>query len=383
MAVKRRRKKKIKGGVIAVVALVLTLAIGLGIWLLMPKSGFKNTDQGRKYYDAKAGSYLVGFQEIEGKKYYFDNSGVLKTGLVSVEGKKYYADSEGVLQSGWQEINGEKFYFGEDLLAANGIVMIGNNKHRFAEGKPISGLFVADKKLFYSDSEGKVIYGNQEIEGKNYTLSDNGAEINGRITVEGETYYFKNNLAQTGINRIDGKRYYFDQNGKMLKNTTVGFYQIGDDGVAKQMPASVENLDAYLDYYLEQYGTDEQSIYQIVRDIRNGQYKYYDRKPTYEETACDFINANGQGACWHFASMAYVLYKRAGYEVYYVEGIGRNYPNAHNWLYVKFNDGNFYYVDPTYAVHNGGNKMTDSDMKKWGYHSWEILEYSGEYWNGK
>ena len=75
---------------------------------------------------------------------------------------------------------------------------------------------------------------------------------------------------------------------------------------------------------------------------------------------------NGKGACWHFASLGYLLFQRAGYEVYYVSGVGRNPPNQHRWLYVRFSDG-WYYVDPVYA---DGAKMSEATLSK-KYTSWD------------
>ena len=42
----------------------------------------------------------------------------------------------------------------------------------------------------------------------------------------------KNGTMQTGFQVINGKKYYFDGQGKMLKNTTVEGVVLGADGAA-------------------------------------------------------------------------------------------------------------------------------------------------------
>ena len=42
----------------------------------------------------------------------------------------------------------------------------------------------------------------------------------------------KTGAMQTGFQIIDGKKYYFDTDGKMLKNTTVDGVVLGADGAA-------------------------------------------------------------------------------------------------------------------------------------------------------
>ena len=50
----------------------------------------------------------------------------------------------------------------------------------------------------------------------------NGALANGKITVNGQTYNFDKGLFRTGYQKINGKRYYYNSKGMVVKNTIVG-----------------------------------------------------------------------------------------------------------------------------------------------------------------
>ena len=55
----------------------------------------------------------------------------------------------------------------------------------------------------------------------------------GWLLKDQEWYYMdKTGAMQTGFQVINGKKYYFDEQGKMLKNTTVEGVVLGADGAA-------------------------------------------------------------------------------------------------------------------------------------------------------
>lgn len=49
-------------------------------------------------------------------------------------------------------------------------------------------------------------------------------------------WYTEGSLSATGWNKIDGKWYYFYQNGYMAKNTQINSYKIDSNGVAEEVP---------------------------------------------------------------------------------------------------------------------------------------------------
>lgn len=370
----RRRKKKSNKGFKSIIAILLVAVIGLGVWLVIPKTGWKKTDEGMKYINPETKEFVSGLLTVKDKSYILDEKGILQYGLIDLDGKKYFADEKGVLQTGWITSDGLNHYFVDDYTAANGLVAIDGKKYCFRDGHAVVGLILDGGKLYYGIDNGELLIGNVVIDGISVNFSENGSDATGIFTVGEDKYCFRNGEMQFEWQIIDRKRYYFGEGGKMLTNTDVGIYEIDANGVAKQAKAKPSNLSAYIDMYIQEYGSDEKGLFNAIKNTSS--YKSADlsipAKSSYEETACDAIN-QGHGVCWHLASLAYCVYKQAGYEVYYVQGNGITYA-THEWIYVKFNDGNYYHVDPSNWA---GYKNTDAKMKERGYHTWEIYGFEG------
>lgn len=369
-----KRKRKTTKGFKAVIAIALIAVIGLGIWLVIPKTGWKKTDDGMKYIHPETKEFVTGFLTVKDKSYILDENGVLLYGLIDFDGKKYFANDKGVLQSGWQETEGKNYYFLENCEGANGLVTVDQEIYCFSDALPVSGLVLDGGKLFYGDENGKLTTGEVTVEGVKVNFTNEGSNATGIFTVGEDKYCFKNGVMQFEWQIVNRKRYFFGEGGKMLKNTDVGIYEIDANGVAKQAKAKPSNLSAYIDMYIDEYGSDERGLFNAIKNTCS--YKSADlsipAKSSYEETACDAIN-QGHGVCWHLASLAYCVYKQAGYEVYYVQGNGITYA-THEWIYVKFKDGKYYHVDPSNWA---GYKNTDAKMKERGYHTWEIYGFEG------
>ena len=86
------------------------------------------------------------------------------------------------------------------------------------------GLQEIDGKKYYFESDGKMQTGFQEIEGRTYFFSRlGGAMRTGMFAIDGPTYYFdETGVMQTGLQEIGGKKYYFGSDGKMQ----TGFQEI-------------------------------------------------------------------------------------------------------------------------------------------------------------
>ena len=71
-----------------------------------------------------------------------------------------------------------------------------------------------------------IITGWQEIDGKTYYYDDNGNKVTGWQTIKRHKYYFdENGVMQTGLHEISGKTYYFGDDGAMR----TGWQKIDDD----------------------------------------------------------------------------------------------------------------------------------------------------------
>lgn len=174
------------------------------------------TDGGKTYYLAP-GMYANGVREIDGKSYLFNAGGALLSGegWFSVPAGDdvywYYGNSDGSVRTGWLELDG-KWYYLDPRRLSNGCHNIDRLHYIFDEdGVMISG-------------DGWTTYERKMPNGTTHT----------------ERYYLVHDVAQIGVNTIDGKEYclepamvtglhydailgyrYYDKNG--VRDTTPGW----------------------------------------------------------------------------------------------------------------------------------------------------------------
>ncbi|MCR5507657.1 MAG: alpha/beta hydrolase fold domain-containing protein [Lachnospiraceae bacterium] len=248
-------------------------------------SGWQTID-GNRYYFGKDGRVASGWQSIGGKVYYFgvtddwdydenrkkatDDLGVMFTGRREIGGKNYLFNSKGVRQTGWQTFDNGKYYFDtkadENGVAgrmAVGVTLIGSAKYYFREinnddmGVLLTGYASAEDaggilRQYYAKDNGVLLLGWQKVgtgyeffdyklgykieESDDFTPGwfdtvDNGhsyryyfkkadSPVTGLQTIDGEKYYFDPVTARmvTGVCKIGNNKYVFDDNdGHMLK----------------------------------------------------------------------------------------------------------------------------------------------------------------------
>lgn len=330
--------------------------------------GWLQLEEGTAYAEEQTGALQVGVFTVNGQAFCADEQGYLLNGLITFGDKQYISDEKGALRRGIIQRGDAYYCYGDDYSLQIGLFRDGTvSRYADANGVLQSGLVMIEGRRYYFDQNFCMLTGWQSVEGKAYYfVPENGAAAVGWVTIadklhyfdhnavapkdgfvdiDGETYYFEDGTYRTGWVKIKKKDYFFGQDGKMLRNAQQGMFWLGSDGVAVKAICTPANLNAFLDELLEKYGTSPEQIYKAVR--KTMRYKYNPEGETYEQMACDAIN-KGKGACWNFASLGYCLLRRAGYEVYFVAGTGRNPPNQHRWLYVKHDDGKWYYMDPVY-----------------------------------
>lgn len=300
--------------------------------------------------------------------------------------KAYYGTQNGMLYVGDHKINDTAYTFHTDGSLLNGWIQIDNLRYHFANG-------VMSK-------------GTTEIDGKTRYLNSNGSMFVGWYdTTNGYRMYYdiETGVAYTGWHEIDGKHYCFDAAGFMYRDTTADGVPVDENGaadeaayqayVARQATATTSTaagstgatatrgttvkttaakavdtaaLEKKLDDILNKHGRTPRNIYDYVHD--NYTYKHA-AEGTIEENALYLIE-NGTGSCYHFASLTYMLFKRAGYDVRYVTGLGWQNHTYHCWVLANF-DGGWYYVDSLYVR---SAKLTADDLKRIGY-EWDESAY--------
>lgn len=168
---------------------------------------------GVKYYfgDGKTDPYaVINMNKIDGKYYFFDpaTSGLITNKWIDtysfysvMDGyhNYVYAGSDGALYTGWKTIDGKTYYFGDDNSRPSlktGFIRVNNERFFLGEdGVLRNGWFVEDGERFYAGSKGVLVENEWKIIG-------------------GKTYFFTNGgAAATGLRKISGVLYNFDDNG--------------------------------------------------------------------------------------------------------------------------------------------------------------------------
>ena len=120
------------------------------------------------------------------QKWFLYDNGKMVTGWAYVNSRWYYMNSSGAMVTGWQYLNWSKgkdwFYF-ED----NGIMVTGWQYLSWSKGK----------NWFYFEADGNMTTGWKQLDwsgGKNWFYFDgNGVMVTGRQVIDGKIYYFDDN----------------------------------------------------------------------------------------------------------------------------------------------------------------------------------------------
>lgn len=184
-------KEKFKIRVIAgVMSVVLSLPVGVGIHLYRTRDGVRELNGEIVGY--KNGKVLTGKQEIENKTYYFNAEGHAVNGWVIVDGKQMYFDEETKeAKKGVSEVEGVKYNFEQDGIISTGWQEDGTYKD--AQG------FIVKEQIVKEDGVEKVIdekgelvaNGWEEIDGKKFYFLENGEKATGKTTIEKKEYMFQ------------------------------------------------------------------------------------------------------------------------------------------------------------------------------------------------
>ncbi|WP_332829955.1 L,D-transpeptidase family protein [Clostridium perfringens] len=289
------------------------------------KTGWLVLGEKRYYLNDQDGNMVIGALAIEGKQYYFNSNGELveKTGWLKGKNLEtggicwYYFGKEGNLQKGFKNIDGVNYYFTENGFMATGVQNVkqkdGNYKLMlFSEnGKFIdkagwyevkdssnnsswyyinsdytlaTGLKEINNKLYYFDPDSGMMISNklQEVVMKDGSKKDYYFNNNGVALINNEGWqsqkennkiiwqYLKNEQPVSGLQEINGKTYYFNENTSYMETGVVdtgkGIYLFDDNGAKINKTGWIQNQGHW--YYLNNDST-------VKRDWLNSGYNWY------------------------------------------------------------------------------------------------------------
>ena len=195
--------------------------------------GWQYVDNAWRHFDEMSGIAIEGWKDLDNIKYYFEK-GRAVTGLQTIEGDMYYFDPQNqTLQYGWQyvenawrrfdEVTGKAWQGWEGNVGAS-------IRYYYRDGEALRGLQRIDGELYYFDPDNQTMQYGWYYLNNAWRLFDyvNGNAWQGWTAEEGSKTrrYFKDGEEYRGLKYVDGKRYYFLDDG----NPTSGIHyvQYGD-----------------------------------------------------------------------------------------------------------------------------------------------------------
>ena len=205
-------------------------------------------EAGETYYLFSDGKMAVGKTKVGSSYHFFAEDGKMQYGFVEADGKRYYYGDDGKLsKGGWLIYPTVRFYINRDGSAATGKVKIGSSYYLFAvNGEMMTGWQEIDGKRYVFGDDGKMVTsGWLELNGVKYYLNRDGSMAVGKVKIGSRYYLFAESGAmQTGWQNVDyGRRYFDPEQGYMLVNSWI------QDG---------ENR-----YYVNQGGSPVSGLYKV------------------------------------------------------------------------------------------------------------------------
>ncbi|MBR6924049.1 MAG: hypothetical protein IKH50_05885, partial [Oscillospiraceae bacterium] len=182
-------------------------------------TGFKVVD-GKVYCFRDDGQAMTGFQNIEGNDYYFNNDGEMQTGWFEADGKNYYADEDGQLARGWKILDDGTHYFTDDFSAASGELRVDDTLYNFDEfdcpdqSAEVTTTAVTTEAVTEAVTTAAEENPSEKPSDKPSETPSSNPEPEKPSVPDGHKQFFNDKGEPLkGLNEIDGKKYFLDDNG--------------------------------------------------------------------------------------------------------------------------------------------------------------------------
>lgn len=391
-------------------------------------TGWKNVGGKFYYYDPEM--CVNGIRDIyenEGSSvYYFDNQGVMKAnGWISYGNSYLYADAYGRLTNGVKTISNKTYLFDGYELCYDSYAYVGDSiyvsdSNAFATLLPSGDGWKQANGYWYYVIDGNISIGYTYVEEndtkncyyfdtstgrmlsdgyrENYYFDIYGRRFEGWKAIDGAWYYFGPSMFNQGDYYIDGERYCFDQNGKMISNTTyyswtydkmfvidaygkvVDEYDVPDGIVYDNGEAYMyKNGQVYDGWYGDNYFDYGRMVINEIITVNEKHY-YIDKHGKYIRNGWCLLDYGYSDGEWMYADAYGTLYYdewlKLGNAWYYFSGPYMLSDGVH---YIDTEDkwGNF----DKYGKFIGYVAEPDDDLPKGTANSWKKIDGKWYYYN--
>lgn len=134
------------------------------------------SEGGRWYYYGPSGGQASGWVSVRGSWYYLDPiSGEMASGWTRVRDAWYYLGSSGAMRTGWLREGSTWYYLSDSGAMATGWVRLGSSWYHFAPSGAMSTGWLKDgDSWFYLSTSGVMVTGVRWIDGTRYVFDDQG-----------------------------------------------------------------------------------------------------------------------------------------------------------------------------------------------------------------
>ena len=134
------------------------------------------SEGGRWYYYGPSGGQASGWVSVRGSWYYLDPiSGEMASGWTKVRDAWYYLGSSGAMLTGWLREGSTWYYLSDSGSMATGWVRLGSSWYHFApSGAMNTGWLKGGDSWFYLSTSGAMATGERWIDGTRYVFDDQG-----------------------------------------------------------------------------------------------------------------------------------------------------------------------------------------------------------------
>lgn len=239
--------------------------------------------KGGKWYLAKDGKIVTGWQEWQGSKYYLNSDGTMRSNEWRLDdsGKiRYLCSWGGAYKNRSAKINGRSYTFNSNADVTNTQWIAMNGTWKLAkDGRIATGWQTWENNLYYLNSDGSMKANEAFTDGGKlyFFRSWGGAYKNCWYTSNGKKYYLHDNSAayQNEWLKTGGKWYYFQNDSTMATNTWIDNYYVDASGVwiqNKEKPTDKWITSGNRKWYRHADGSYTKNDWELI----NGKYYRFD-----------------------------------------------------------------------------------------------------------